>query len=66
MYEVLEMNEEMRQLVVKKAPPYEIRLAATRTGVESLRDVAVKKLFAGLTTIEEVIRVTAMEESQSG
>jgi type IV pilus assembly protein PilB len=60
-YEVLEINEEMRQLIVKSAPPYEIRAAATRTGVESLREVAVKKLFAGLTTIEEVIRVTVSE-----
>ena len=60
-YEVLEMNEEMRQLVVQKAPPYEIRMAATRTGVQSLREVAVKKLFAGLTSLEEVIRVTVSE-----
>jgi type IV pilus assembly protein PilB len=62
-YEVLEINEEMRQLIVKSAPPYEIRMAATRTGVESLREVAVKKLFAGLTSIEEVIRVTASEST---
>lgn len=62
-YEVLEVNEEMRQLIVKNAPPYEIRMAASRTGVESLREVAVKKLFAGLTSIEEVIRVTASEGS---
>jgi type IV pilus assembly protein PilB len=62
-YEVLEINEEMRQLVVRKAPPYEIRMAATKTGVESLREVGVKKLFAGITTLEEVIRVTVADES---
>jgi type II secretory ATPase GspE/PulE/Tfp pilus assembly ATPase PilB-like protein len=60
-YEVLEMNEEIRQLVVRKAPPYEIRMAAQRSGLESLREVAVKKVFAGLTTIEEVIRCTTTE-----
>jgi len=60
-YELLEINEEMRQLIVKRAPPYEIRAAATRTGVASLREVAMKKLFAGLTTLEEVIRVTIAE-----
>lgn len=58
LYEVLELNEEIRQLVVRNAPPYEIRMAAQRTGVESLREAAVKKLFAGLTTLDEVIRVT--------
>ncbi len=60
-YEVLELNEEIRQLVVKKAPPYEIRMAAQRSGLESLREVAVKKVFAGLTTIEEVIRCTTTD-----
>ncbi len=61
-YEVLELNEEIKQLVVKNAPPYEIRMAASRGGLESLREVGVKKLFAGLTTIEEVIRVTSAAE----
>jgi len=60
-YEVLELNEEIRQLVVKRSPPYEIRMAAQRSGLESLREVAVKKVFAGLTTIEEVIRCTTTE-----
>jgi type IV pilus assembly protein PilB len=60
-YEVLEMSEEIRQLIVKRAPPYEIRMAAQRAGLESLREVAVKKVFAGLTTIEEVIRCTSNE-----
>ena len=61
-YEVLELNEEIKQLVVRNAPPYEIRMAAARCGLESLREVGVKKLFAGLTTIEEVIRVTTGDE----
>lgn len=60
-YEVLEINEEMKQLIVRSAPPYEIRMAAQRTGVEALREVAIKKLFAGLTTIEEVVRVTVSD-----
>ena len=64
-YEVLEINEEMRQLIVRRAPPYEIRQAAQKTGVESLREVAVKKLFAGITSIQEVIRVTISEDNNS-
>jgi len=65
-YEVLEINEEMRQLVVRKSAPSEIRAAATRSGVEPLRAVAVKKLVQGLTSIDEVIRVTVAEESAGG
>lgn len=61
-YEVMEINEEMRQLIVKNAPPYEIRMAAQRSGLESLREVGIKKLFAGLTTIDEIIRVTTGDE----
>ncbi|MCB4755692.1 MAG: Flp pilus assembly complex ATPase component TadA [Elusimicrobia bacterium] len=64
-YEVLEVNEEMRQLVVKQAPPYEIRAAASRTGLETLREAAVKKLFAGITSLEEVIRVTLSDSEVS-
>jgi type IV pilus assembly protein PilB len=62
-YEVLEINEEMRQLIVRRAPPSEIRVAAGKTGVETLRQIAIKKLLAGLTTVEEVIRVTVADES---
>jgi len=65
-YEILELTEELRQLVVKRAPPYEIRAAAKRTGVEGLREVAVKKLFAGITTIEEVVRTTVADEAPTG
>ncbi|MFN0116971.1 MAG: GspE/PulE family protein, partial [Elusimicrobiota bacterium] len=62
-YEVMELNDEMRQMIVRNASPGEIRNAATRSGVNSLREVALRKMFAGLTTIEEVIRVTVAEES---
>ena len=60
-YEVMEVNEEMRQLIVEKAPPSAIRTAAAKTGVEPLREVALKKMMAGLTTIDEVVRVTVAE-----
>jgi type IV pilus assembly protein PilB len=60
-YEVMEINEEMRQLIVEKAPPSAIRTAAAKTGVEPLRDVALKKMMSGATTIDEVVRVTVAE-----
>jgi len=63
-YEVMEISEEMKQLIVRKAPPSEIRTAASRTGVESLREVGVKKMLAGHTTIDEVVRVTVAESNE--
>ena len=63
-YEVMEISEEMKQLIVRKAPPSEIRTAASRTGVESLREVGIKKMLSGHTTIEEVVRVTVAESNE--
>jgi type IV pilus assembly protein PilB len=60
-YEVMEINEEMRQLIVTKSPPSAIRTAAAKTGVEPLREVALKKMMSGQTTIDEVVRVTVAE-----
>jgi type IV pilus assembly protein PilB len=62
-YEVMELSDEMKQLIVRKASPSEIRMAASRTGVETLREVAVKKMLAGLTTLDEVVRVTVADNN---
>jgi type IV pilus assembly protein PilB len=61
-YEIMELNEEIRTLIVKRSPPHEIRAATRKMGLETLREVGLKKLFAGLTTLEEVLRVTTADE----
>jgi len=40
-----------------------IREAARRNGMRTLRDDAVRKAEAGISTLEEVIRVTMMDEA---
>jgi type IV pilus assembly protein PilB len=57
-FEVLEMNEEIQALVHQRAPAEEVARAARRAGMRTLRDDAVAKAAAGLTTLEEVLRVT--------
>ncbi|MCG0278420.1 MAG: Flp pilus assembly complex ATPase component TadA [Thermanaeromonas sp.] len=59
--EVLVVNEEIRSLVSAKAPATEIKKAAVAGGMITLREDGLLKASQGLTTVEEVIRVTLGE-----
>jgi len=56
--EVLVMTEDIRALVAEKAPSHEIKKAAVAAGMVTLREDGLEKASQGLTTIEEVMRVT--------
>ncbi len=55
--EVLEVNEEVRKLIMDRADAHEIKLAAVRGGMTTMVQDALMKVSAGMTSIEEVIRV---------
>jgi general secretion pathway protein E len=57
-YELFRITEEARSLVVRKAPAGEIRRHAVAQGMVTLREDAWVKVCAGLTTVEEILRVT--------
>ena len=57
-YELFRITEEARSLVVRKAPAGEIRRHAVAQGMVTLREDAWAKACAGLTTVEEILRVT--------
>jgi general secretion pathway protein E len=57
-YELFHITEEARSLVVRKAPGGEIRRYAVAQGMVTLREDAWAKACAGLTTVEEILRVT--------
>ena len=57
-YEVLKTSPKIQELVLHKATADEVRKVAVEEGMKTLRQLAIEKLLAGLTTIEEVIRVT--------
>ncbi|MBI4589637.1 MAG: type II secretion system ATPase GspE [Candidatus Rokubacteria bacterium] len=62
-YELFLINEEVRSLIVRKAPTGEIRRRATNElGMVTLREDGWAKAKAGITTVEEVLRVTQEEE----
>jgi len=57
-YEVMEINDEIRELVLERAPTHVIKQAARRNGMKTLREAALRKLLSGKTTVQEVLRVT--------
>lgn len=59
--ELLELNDQLRDLIVTKVPATQLKLAARESGVTFLRDSAIEKLIAGDTTIKEINRVTFVE-----
>jgi type IV pilus assembly protein PilB len=62
LFEMLDINEAVRELILTKASATQIRIAAQRAGMRTLRDAGIQKIYAGLTTIEEVIRETLASE----
>jgi general secretion pathway protein E len=58
-YELLMMNDEVRQLCLKNADSTTIKRAAMGRGMRNLRQDGALKVLAGLTTIEEVMMITA-------
>jgi type II secretion system protein E len=57
-YELFRITEDARSLIVRKAPAGEIRRLAMAQGMVTLREDAWAKACAGLTTVEEILRVT--------
>lgn len=58
--EILVFDESLRALVAERAPGAEIKAEARRRGLQSLRESAMQLARAGLTTLEEVARVTRL------
>ena len=65
-FEVLFMNEEIRTLALKHASTSEIRRLAIQLGMKSLREDGWRKVAAGSTTVDEIIRLTQEEEFDLG
>jgi len=63
-YEVLRNSPQIQELVLNKGSAEDIRRVAIKEGMRTLRDTAIEKMLSGLTTVEEVVRVT--QELQTG
>ena len=58
LYEVMEINDELRELILIGASALELRKKAIEDGMISLRESGLQKIRDGVTTIEEVVRET--------
>ena len=60
-YELMLMNDEMRDMIIRNCSTEELRNTARKFGMVTLRDAGMESVFAGLTTAEEVIRETILD-----
>jgi general secretion pathway protein E len=60
-HELLMMDDEIRRLIGSKADSAVIKQAAFAKGMVMLKEAATEKIFSGVTTTEEVMRVTQQE-----
>lgn len=61
-YEFLVVTDELRDLISKGASTDVLRNAARKHGVKGLRERGLDALFAGLTTVDEIVRETVTED----
>lgn len=61
LYEVMPMRDELRDFVLNGASAAEIKRESIRLGMQTLRMSGIQKLKEGVTSIEEVLRVTASD-----
>ncbi len=61
-FEVMILDDELRELIMKHASSNVLRQAAKKRGMRSLRESGLLALYDGVTTIEEVVRETLAEE----
>ncbi|HEV8002932.1 MAG TPA: ATPase, T2SS/T4P/T4SS family [Planctomycetaceae bacterium] len=61
-YELLEINDDVRDMITSDASVDDIRNFARTQGMTTLRESGLKLIFDGVTTIDEVVRETVMED----
>nr|WP_291317478.1 GspE/PulE family protein [Desulfuromonas sp.] len=60
--ELLDLNDELRELIMSKAPIGQLKKAAGKAETIFLREAALEKVFQGVTTLKEINRVTFVEK----
>ncbi len=60
LYEVLEVDDELREMILSGASSFELRQTAMKAGMMTLRMSGLQKIRDGMTTVEEVVRETVL------
>jgi type IV pilus assembly protein PilB len=61
-YELLQVNDDIRDMISSDASVDEMRNLARSQGMTTLREAGLKLIFDGITTIDEIVRETVMED----
>src|SRR6478609_8392590 len=59
--ELLDLSDNIREIILARRPNSEIKKAAREEGMRSLRESAVERVLAGITTLREINKVTFVE-----
>lgn len=62
-FEIMVFNDEIRDLVMNQASTAVLRAAGQKAGMRLLRDNGLEAIYDGITTIDEVVKETIMEEA---
>ncbi len=62
LYEIMTMNDALREMIIKRANTMELKRVCMEQGMKTLRQSGIIKALGGVTTIEEVLRVTTIDE----
>jgi len=62
-HELLVVNDEVRELISRRAPEHAIRKAARNSGMRTLLEDGILKAARSLTTLEDVVRVVAADDA---
>ena len=57
-FEIFVIDDEARKLIYERVPSSVLRIRAREMGMRTLREDGVRKVLAGMTTAEEVVRAT--------
>jgi type IV pilus assembly protein PilB len=60
-YEVMTMHDELKEMLLNGASTAELKSEAVRMGMRTLRQSAIRKMLEGMTTADEVARVSAAD-----
>jgi len=63
-YEILEINEDIRRLIIARASSGEIREVALKKGMKSLGETGRELILQGISTLEEVQRMVFLGEEK--
>ncbi len=61
-YEIMLLDDDMRDMIIKHASTQLLRAEAMKRGMRTLRDCGLFAIYDGVTTIEEVVRETIVDE----